>query len=297
MNKKLQIGIVGLSKGNGHPYSWAAICNGYNPELMKNCPFPAIPEYLAMQQWPKAKIPNVEVTHIWTQDLSISENVAKASLISKISGSLEEMATQVDAILFARDDAENHEKMVMPFLKAGLPIFIDKPLALDLGTANRILQAQSYESQVFSCSSLRFADELILTKEDLNKIGEVTFVEAQISKYWETYSVHLIEPMIRSLPQRGKLVGVSSEKIGEVIKAKIRWENVSAFVSTYAAYNLPIEIKYFGTKDFVVKRFHDSFSAFKKSIEVFLEVIEHLSVPIPREETLEIIEIIEKGRQ
>ena len=42
MSKQLKLGIIGISEGNGHPYSWAAIFNAYNPEIMKTCPYPVI---------------------------------------------------------------------------------------------------------------------------------------------------------------------------------------------------------------------------------------------------------------
>ena len=35
MIKELKIGIIGSSDGNGHPYSWSAIFNGYNKKLWK----------------------------------------------------------------------------------------------------------------------------------------------------------------------------------------------------------------------------------------------------------------------
>ena len=28
----IRLGIIGMTEGNGHPYSWSAIFNGYNPE-------------------------------------------------------------------------------------------------------------------------------------------------------------------------------------------------------------------------------------------------------------------------
>ena len=46
MIKELKIGIIGSSDGNGHPYSWSAIFNGYNKKIMEDCEFPAIPNYL-----------------------------------------------------------------------------------------------------------------------------------------------------------------------------------------------------------------------------------------------------------
>ena len=41
----LRLGIIGISEGNGHPYSWSAIFNGYNHEYAQDCPFPVIPDY------------------------------------------------------------------------------------------------------------------------------------------------------------------------------------------------------------------------------------------------------------
>ena len=32
---KLKLGVIGMSEGNGHPYSWSAIFNGFDREEMK----------------------------------------------------------------------------------------------------------------------------------------------------------------------------------------------------------------------------------------------------------------------
>ena len=45
-SSRLKIGIIGYSEGNGHPYSWSAIFNGYNRVLMESCGFTVIPRYL-----------------------------------------------------------------------------------------------------------------------------------------------------------------------------------------------------------------------------------------------------------
>ena len=45
-DKELRIGILGMTEGNGHPYSWSAMFNGYDPEEMETCGFPVIPRYL-----------------------------------------------------------------------------------------------------------------------------------------------------------------------------------------------------------------------------------------------------------
>jgi len=75
---KLKLGIIGISEGNGHPYSWSAIFNGYDPEEMKKCPFPVIPDYLSKQKFPDDFLTDIaEVTHVLTQDTETSKNIAQ----------------------------------------------------------------------------------------------------------------------------------------------------------------------------------------------------------------------------
>jgi hypothetical protein len=45
--ENIRLGIIGMTEGNGHPYSWSAIFNSYDMDAMtRECPFPGIPEYL-----------------------------------------------------------------------------------------------------------------------------------------------------------------------------------------------------------------------------------------------------------
>ena len=43
------LAMLGMVDGSGHPYSWSAIFNGYNPVEMKKCPFAAIQAYLLVK--------------------------------------------------------------------------------------------------------------------------------------------------------------------------------------------------------------------------------------------------------
>ena len=100
MMGELRLGVVGLSEGNGHPYSWSAIFNGYDMAYMKDYGFPVIPKYLSRQSFPDDCIPNAHVTHVWTQGRAISEHVANASLIPNVEDCMEDMIGSVDAVLF-----------------------------------------------------------------------------------------------------------------------------------------------------------------------------------------------------
>ncbi len=293
--RQLKLGIIGVSDGNGHPYSWSAICNGYNAESMKECPFPVIPEYLGHEKWPEAQIKEATVSHIWTQNKKFSKHIASAALIPDIVDNYEDLITEVDAIFLARDDAENHLTYATPFLQAGLPIFVDKPLALNVAEAEQMIDMQQYDGQLFSCSSLRFAKELYLNDEEKEAIGGITFIEGQIPKSWEKYVVHIIEPIVVGNPKRGELLQVDIWRKEDITKSKIVWKNLEAHVSTYGNNSVPLEITYFGKKGNIKKKMSDTFSAFKTSIQTFIESIQNRSMPILRKDTLEIVEIIERG--
>ncbi|MEJ1935652.1 Gfo/Idh/MocA family oxidoreductase, partial [Nostoc sp. NIES-2111] len=203
--RELSFGILGLSPGNGHPYSWSAIFNGYDRDAMATCPFPVIPAYLAERTFPDDAIAGARVTHVWTQDRAVSEHVAQASRIDRVVDRPEDMIGSVDGVLLARDDAERHPLLAAPFLDAGLPIYIDKPLALSGRDARKIYARQARPGQIFTCSALAFAAELSLTARDKSDIGRLRYAEAVTAKDWGRYAVHVIEPLLTLAADEGGL--------------------------------------------------------------------------------------------
>tara|TARA_R110000868_G_scaffold118059_2_gene313290 strand:- start:19851 stop:20738 length:888 start_codon:yes stop_codon:yes gene_type:complete len=293
----IKIGIIGMSKGNGHPYSWAAIFNGFEEEEMSQCPFPVIPEYLIKQNFPKDFLSDLgRVTHIWTQDLEISKQIAIASKIDNVVSTIEDLCCNVDAILLARDDAENHFEMSMPFLNAGLPIFIDKPFALSIEDANAMLSSQKFKSQIFTCSSLRFAQELILNKDEVQKLGHISYVEGTIMNKWETYGIHILEPLVSQLPNRGRLMDVKAYIKDDIHTVDVKWENCEALLKITGSIKSDLAISFSGNNMIINKKFNDSFSCFRSSLRTFVDSINENKVVIDRQETLELVEILQKGR-
>tara|TARA_R100000789_G_scaffold91362_1_gene89310 strand:- start:51 stop:614 length:564 start_codon:yes stop_codon:yes gene_type:complete len=187
--------------------------------------------------------------------------------------------------------------MALPFLKAGIPIFIDKPLALTVKEALKIFKEQQFKNQIFTCSSIRFAEELKLTAQEKDDIGDIVHLEASIPKKWGTYAIHLIEPIVSCLPYRGELRNVKSIHNQHFSSCLIEWKNISAYIKVTGNIPVPIKLTYYGLKAVVEKDFKDSYSCFKSSLEKFVNVINGMENNIDREETLEIIEILEKGKK
>ena len=288
-----------MSEGNGHPYSWSAIFNGYDRDEMKNCPFPAILKYLDNQNFPQDFLFNrASVTHIWTQDREVSNHIALATLIPNVCDTLEEIISSVDAILLARDDAENHAKYAIPVLEAGLPIYIDKPFALSIEGANRLWNSTKYYNQIFSCSALQFSKEFKISNLDKDKIGVPKLIWGSTPKSWKKYGVHLIEPLLNLIPDRGELISVRplEKKSNATINVEIEWSTgIKAILKASGDLPSPLWFRVIGTKGYQDLYFSDSFYAFRSALEKFINLVEDKEQNISRSFTREMVEILEKG--
>lgn len=291
----LRLGIIGLSDGNGHPYSWAAIFNGYDRAVMATCPFPAIPEYLSRQEFPGAAIPGARVTHVWAQDRPIAEHVAAAALIPCVVDRYEAMIGEVDAVLLARDDAENHVEMGIPFLDAGLPVYIDKPVALTLSDLATLYDHRRYAGQIFSCSPLRFAAEFQLDDQRLAELGNISYVQAVAPNSWTKYGVHIVDPVLNMLDLYGKDCQVSASHFDALSVVTADWGNAAATFTCLGSAPSDIRITVLGSTGASDLVFGDTFAAFKRTLELFVESVRSQREVTTRDELASVVSILERG--
>lgn len=297
---KLRLGVIGMSEGNGHPYSWSAIFNGFNNEFMDTCPFPVIPNYLENETFPDNFLNHLaEVTHIWTQDKKISDHVAKAAFIRTVCDLPTDMIGEVDAVLLARDDAENHYNFSKPLLEAGIPVYIDKPFALSQQEATRLWDLANNENHIFTCSALQFAKEFQLAVLNYEKLGEIRAVWATVPKSWDKYAVHIIEPVLNLLPNRDELLAVRKLPLNsnEIRGVQVQWSSgIIAQFQTGGKLPIPLSIKVLGTNGVQELKFEDTFYAFRSALKRFVCIVNGEGMNIPRAFTQEMVTILEAGR-
>lgn len=103
----------------------------------------------------------------------------------KLYPTIELMCKEVDAVLLESVDGRPHLKQAIPVIEAGLPMFIDKPVAGSFKDALAIFAlAKKKGVPVFTSSSLRFAKNTQAVRN--GSIGKV--------KRCETFSPCAIEP-------------------------------------------------------------------------------------------------------
>lgn len=292
----LRLGIIGLSPGNGHPYSWSAIFNGYDPIFMKDCGFPAIPEYLEKQNFPEDALSEATVTHVWTQDLQLSHHIAKATNIEHVASTLYDLTNSVDGILLARDDAETHLEIAQPFLEAGLPIYIDKPLALSISEAEKLISLQKYPGQIFSCSALRYAPELQLTLNQREAIGSIMSIWAFTPKDWNKYSIHVVEPLLQLIPDCGEVKDFKVWEISDRKSLALKFQSgIDVHIHSLGRIKSPLGLRVYGEKGYEDLLFQNTFRAFRTALHEFILGILNKDIRISTHEMLKAIEIVEMG--
>lgn len=187
MVENFNLGIIGYNDGNGHPYSFSAIINGYHEEEMSTCEYPVIYNYLSKRASTEIGISGLKVTHIWTPEIERSRKIAACAYIDHVVNDLSEMVNYVDAVIIARDDAESHVEIAKIFIENDIKVFIDKPLCKTLEDLN-YFQPYIAKGLVFSTSGFRYHPAV----ERLRSTKNTTFIY-QTFNDWFKYGVHVLE--------------------------------------------------------------------------------------------------------
>lgn len=120
--------------------------------------------------------------------------------------SIDQLLTQVDAVLLESVDGRPHLQQAIPVFRSGKPVFIDKPLAGTLADAVAIdLAAKHFHSRWFSSSSLRFSPSIWKSKslrEEGKLVGAISWGPAPTDPthpdlFW--YGIHGVETLFTAM--------------------------------------------------------------------------------------------------
>ena len=289
----IRAGIVGLTEGNGHPFSFSAIVNGYAPAALAASGWPGISEYVRRRDPSEFGLDGLTVTHAWTQDAALTKALCDACRIPNAAAHLKDLLGQVDAVIFARDDHENHLAMAMPFLEAGLPVFIDKPLSLNPDEL-RAFRPFLETGRLMSCSGMRYAKELDEVRACLPQYGRLKLIRGAVLNDWERYAVHLLEAIFSLVPSHPLSVTALE---AEHMSVAIRMDD-GCLVQIDALENVPktFRVDVWGSERASSHDIVDNFSMFRRMLWHFRNSITEGRPAIPVERTLAIMRVLIAGR-
>lgn len=292
---EIRLAMLGMVEGNGHPYSWSAIFNGYNPEEMAKCPYPTIPVYLGKEPKEALQIPGAHVTHVWTDDPADAERVAKASLIPNVVKRPEDVIGEVDAVIVATDIGHEHVARCRPFVDAGLPVFVDKPLVdnkPDLATFSAWVGAGG---RIMSSSCMRYAKEYLPYRLSTHDLGEMRFASITTPKTWERYGIHALEGIYPILGPGFISARNTGSPERNIVHLKHECGADAVVVATNDMYGAFGVLQVCGTAGHATAAFTDTFHAFKAQLVAFIDYLRSGERPFPFAETQELMRIVIAG--
>ena len=210
-----KIGIIGSD--NSHALAFSKLCNVSN-------------EY-----------PDVKITHIFGQNSEETKKVAVTGKIENIVNDPAEMIGRVDAVMVVFRDGGLHAEYALPFIKNGVPTWIDKPFTISTAETKMLIEeANNSECLLTGGSTCKYAYDTLMLKNaveaDKSKVvsGMLSFPVMLNSEYGgiHFYAPHLVEMTLQIFGYDIK--SVIAHKKGGSIAAVARYDSYD-IVMNFAA--------------------------------------------------------------
>jgi len=234
------------------------------------------------------KFRGFRVTKCWDVDQKRSKEVADLYGLESVE-TLSRM-TDIDAVMVLSRDQNRHLPYVRPFLKRGLPAFVDKTTAGTLAQAVSMYRlAKKHKAPIFSASAVRFAREIEDAKKVMKTMGRIRLIEASGPGELMFYGQHVFDTIYALVGRGARTVqNIGTDKISLLridFKAGL---TVRATVSEYG--HIPFHFTV-ADKDrshsFTVS---DYAYYYWKMMQAFVRMVKTGKPPFDGRETLEIID-------
>ncbi|MBN2412814.1 Gfo/Idh/MocA family oxidoreductase [candidate division KSB1 bacterium] len=199
--KKVRIGIIGAE--NSHTIGFGRLFNI------------------------EKKFPGCEVLYVWGETDEFAQNAAAKGQIPNIVKDQSEMMGKIDALIVDHRHPKYHLQVALPFVKAGIPTFVDKPFCYRVKEGKEFLKiAEELKTPVTSFSTVAQSDGTMDMKEQFGTIENIQHIvwygPADVeSKYGGIffYGVHIVQPLMNVIGNDIEKVRVT--RFGERTSASV----------------------------------------------------------------------------
>lgn len=148
--------------------------------------------------------PGIRVNYLWGETEEFARNAAEKGNIPNIVKDPLEMLGSIDALIVDHRHAKYHLEAATPFIKEGIPAFIDKPFCYRAAEGEAFLElARRQGTPVTSYSTIAHSAATFDMKEQLSGMGAINQVVRtgpvdMDSKYGGIffYGVHIVQPLM-----------------------------------------------------------------------------------------------------
>ena len=163
------------------------------------------------------EFPGVEVKYVWGETESFAKTAMEKGSIPNQVLHPSDMLGKIDALIVDHRHGKFHLEAATPFIKAGIPTFIDKPFCYRKDEGERFLTlARQLKTPVTSYSSIAHSYDTIDIRDQIDQLGKIQHLVRygpvdMESKYGGVffYGPHLIEPLLYFFDTNVKKVRVN----------------------------------------------------------------------------------------
>lgn len=277
----IRIGLVGVN--TSHADAFSRILNGTRNGSDKQGP----------------ALDSGRIVAIWGGDRERTETLSAKHRIETTVGDPGEMIGSIDAALVI-DDTDGggmHATLARPFIEAGVPVYIDKPMTTDYEVAVALFDlAERHGTPIMSCSALRFAVELEAARADLKRIGTLSSIISVGPGDWYYYGVHAVEML-------GVVAGIGAtwvyrHALEDRDVTVIHYDNgPSAVVETLRDAAYVFHLTAYGADGWTSVEVADFSGFYTNTMREVVRMVETGTSPLGREQTLEVLAILEAGNR
>ena len=181
------------------------------------------------------KYKDVEVIGVYSDEIEAAKKLSETYGV-RVMQSYDEAVGQVDGVIVTARHGDNHYKYAKPYIKSGVPMFIDKPIAIDEEEARRlVMECRDAGVKLTGGSSCVHVDWV----QQLKKEREENFDGKTLGGYLRC-PVNLDNPYGGFFFYSEHLIGIMSEIFGFYPKSVKAFKNEDKItvVFRYADYDV-----------------------------------------------------------
>jgi len=242
-------------------------------------------------------VDGVHVTAICGADPARTEEVATNGKIDKIVPGPEAMIGQIDAAAVVYRHGSLHRQNVIPLLEAGIPVFVDKPLACSVADAEAMLEVADRKNvAITSFSTIRvtksLVDFLATLKDPAPAGGTVIGPCDPDSEYGGHffYGIHEAELMLASFGHDAQTV--TARRLGKTIDAIVSYGDKLVNLRMHDGAGYEFIVAAF-TADGMKQHTVDISTCYYDGFQVLLEMFQTGKRPLSNEQMLAPIRLLE----
>ena len=243
--------------------------------------------------------PDCKVTMIYGVEEARTKEVAEIGKIETIVSDPAEMIGNVDAVMIVFRHGGLHAQYAKPFLKAGIPVWLDKPFTIANEEAKELIELSKETGTILTGgSTCKFCYDVLMLKNDVENgyyIGKMQTATMNFPGTWENeygglyfYGAHLVEMACAAFGYDMKSVWATKHN-GDVV-AVVKYDNYHVTLNFIdgSVHNV---CQVIGTEGTLERRLNITL-AYRHGLDEYIKTLKSGVIPVSHDKLYATVELL-----